>query len=280
MQLIDGKKLAADLVDYLASKIEAEKYKLTVCIYTSGEDPASQIYIRNKKKVLEKAGVQVKIIEIPICWDQQDLIESIQQSNQDPSITGILVQLPLSERFDEDIITNAVVPEKDLDGFTDVNLGKLFTGKPYLAPCTPKGIVYALKMYNINLRGANVVIVGRSNIVGKPLAALLTNLDATVTLCHSKTKNLKDITSKADILIAAIGKPNFITKDMIKKDSILIDVGINRIEDKKIVGDVDFESVKNKASLITPVPGGVGPLTVAMVLDNAVTIEEKKRRLS
>lgn len=274
MKYVDGKRLADNLVAKYAEEIKAMQLHSppTIVICTSGEDPASQIYIQNKQKMLEKAGIVVRVFQIPLDWNQKDLVHCLQAYNAVKHISGVLVQLPLPERFDTDVIINTVAPEKDLDGFTYENLGKLFSGKPNLIPCTPKGIIYALREYNVAIAKSNVVIVGRSNIVGKPLASLFTNLDATVTLCHSKTKNLAEVTKQADILVAAVGKPNFITADMIKKGAVVVDVGINRLENKKIVGDVDVQGLEQVASLVTPVPGGVGPLTVAMLLSNVVQI--------
>ena len=277
--IIDGKQLALKLTEDV-TKENAEYCKRhappCLAVIASGEDPASQVYIKMKKRALEKAGMQSKTISYPAAVSERELLQCIQTLNADDTVDGILIQLPLPASLDKRRILAALDPQKDVDGFTAENLGRLLTDEPRFIPCTPQGILYALREYRIPISGAAAVIVGRSTIVGKPLAALLTVLDATVTLCHSKTENLATITRRADILIAAAGSPALITGDMIKQGAAVIDVGINRVPDpsspkgKKLTGDVDFESALKKAAWITPVPGGVGPLTVAMVLKNTL----------
>lgn len=277
--IIDGKQLALKLTeDVTKENAEYCKHHAPPClaVIASGEDPASQVYIKMKKRALEKAGMQSKTISYPAAVSERELLQCIQTLNADDTVDGILIQLPLPASLDKRRILAALDPQKDVDGFTAENLGRLLTDEPRFIPCTPQGILCALREYRIPISGAAAVIVGRSTIVGKPLAALLTALDATVTLCHSKTENLATITRRADILIAAAGSPALITGDMIKQGAAVIDVGINRVPDpsspkgKKLTGDVDFESALKKAAWITPVPGGVGPLTVAMVLKNTL----------
>ena len=278
-QIIDGKKLAETLTQAVTRENAAYCKKHPqpcLAIVSSGSDPASQVYIKTKIKALEKAGMQSRIIPYADTISEQDLSACVQTLNTDDTIDGILVQLPLPYPLESRRILAPLDPTKDVDGFTAENLGRLLTGSPGFIPCTPQGILYALREYGIPLSGAHAVIVGRSAIVGKPLAALLTAADATVTLCHSKTKDLAAITRQADILIAAAGHPALITGSMIKKGAAVIDVGINRIPDStapkgsRLTGDVDFESAAEQAGWITPVPGGVGPLTVAMVLRNTL----------
>ncbi len=279
MKIIDGKALAGALYEQLAEK--TAEYSRThqppcLAVVSAGDDPASKIYITSKQKALEKAGMQCKHCGFDASVTQEKLIAVIEGLNADKTVHGILVQLPLPHSVDTDAVMQTVSPEKDIDGFTPVNLGKLLAGKPAFVPCTPQGVMYALEESGIPVSGAHVVIVGRSAIVGKPLAALLTNAHATVTLCHTKTKDLGAYTRHADIVISAAGSPNLITADMIQDGAAVIDVGINRIKDSthpkgsRLAGDVDFESVKEKAGFITPVPGGVGPLTVAMVVRNTL----------
>ena len=277
--IIDGKKLAQQLTEAITK--ETADYcthypQPCLAIVSSGTDPASQVYIKTKLRALETAGMQSRVISFSESISETELTACINQLNHDDKVDGILVQLPLPSPLDSGRILASLDPHKDIDGFTAENLGRLLTGYPRFIPCTPQGIMYALQEYNIPIRGAHAVIVGRSAIVGKPLAALLTTADATVTLCHSKTHNLAAITRHADILIAAAGRPALITGDMVKEGAAVIDVGINRIADpaaprgNRLVGDVDFEAAAMRAAWITPVPGGVGPLTVAMVLRNTL----------
>lgn len=278
-QIIDGKRLAEQLTQAVTRENTAyctRHPQPCLAIVSSGTDPASQVYIKTKMKALEKAGMQSRIIPYSQTISEEELTACVQTLNADDTVDGILIQLPLPYPLDSRRILAPLAPHKDIDGFTPENLGRLLTGKPGFIPCTPQGILYALREYGIPLSGAHAVIVGRSAIVGKPLAALLTAADATVTLCHSKTKDLAAITRQADILIAAAGHPGLITGSMIKKGAAVIDVGINRIPDpsapkgSRLTGDVDFESAAEQAGWITPVPGGVGPLTVAMVLRNTL----------
>lgn len=278
-QIIDGKKLAEQLTETVTQEnTEYCKHHPQPClaIVSSGSDPASQVYIKSKIRALEKAGMQSKIISYTETVNEQALIARIHALNTDDTVDGILVQLPLPSPLDSRRVLAHLDHRKDIDGFTAENLGKLLTGSPGFIPCTPQGIMYALQAYGIPINGAHAVIVGRSTIVGKPLSALLTAADATVTLCHSKTKDLATLTRQADILIAAAGHPALISGDMVKEGAAVIDVGINRIPDPsspkntRLIGDVDFQSVAQRASRITPVPGGVGPLTVAMVLRNTL----------
>lgn len=278
-QIIDGKRLAEQLTQAVTRENAAyctRHPQPCLAIVSSGTDPASQVYIKTKIKALEKAGMRSRIIPYSQTISEEELTACVQTLNTDDTVDGILIQLPLPYPLDSRRILAPLAPHKDIDGFTPENLGRLLTGRQGFIPCTPQGILYALREYGIPLSGAHAVIVGRSAIVGKPLAALLTAADATVTLCHSKTKDLAAITRQADILIAAAGHPGLITGSMIKKDAAVIDVGINRVPDpsapkgSRLTGDVDFESAAEQAGWITPVPGGVGPLTVAMVLRNTL----------
>ena len=278
-QIIDGKKLAEELTQAVTQENAVyckEHPQPCLAIVSSGSDPASQVYIKTKVRALEKAGMQSRIIPYSQTISEQELTACVQTLNADDTVDGILIQLPLPYPLDSRRILAPLDPAKDVDGFTPENLGRLLIGSQGFIPCTPQGIMYALQQYGIPLSGAHAVIVGRSAIVGKPLAALLTAADATVTLCHSKTKDLAALTRQADILIAAAGHPALITGSMIKKGAAVIDVGINRVPDStapkgsRLTGDVDFESAAEQAGWITPVPGGVGPLTVAMVLRNTL----------
>ena len=278
-QIIDGKKLADVLTQAITQENAAyckDHPQPCLAIVSSGSDPASLVYIKTKMRALEKAGMQSRIIPYSATISERELAACVHALNEDTTIDGILIQLPLPYPLDSNRILAPLNPAKDVDGFTPENLGRLLTGSPGFIPCTPQGILYALQKYGIPLSGAHAVIVGRSAIVGKPLAALLTAADATVTLCHSKTHNLAEITRQADIVIAAAGHPALITGSMIKKGAAIIDVGINRIPDpespkgSRLTGDVEFESAVEQAGWITPVPGGVGPLTVAMVLRNTL----------
>ena len=272
-QIIDGKELAKHIREELKEEVKelknAEIYpKLAVIMV--GDDPASKVYVRNKSRACEDVGIEYEEYLLPAKTTREELLELIEKLNNDERVHGILVQSPLPERLDANEAFRTILPKKDVDGFHPVNVGKLSLNQDCFVSCTPYGIIKMLETYNIPIEGANAVIIGRSNIVGKPLAQCLLNKNATVTICHSKTKNLKEITKKADILIAAIGKPKFVTEDMVKENAIVIDVGINRNEEGKLVGDTDFENIKEKVSFITPVPGGVGPMTIAMLMYNVV----------
>ncbi len=275
-RILEGKYFAQQFKEEAARKAEdlRKEYGLTpgLAVILVGENPASQVYVRNKHKTCEELGIRSEVITMPEDTGKEELLAKIDELNADSSIHGILVQLPLPEaiRKDEEEVLNSIDPRKDVDGFHPVNVGKLVTGAPALVPCTPAGCIRMLELAEIPMDGRRAVVIGRSNIVGKPMLHLLLAKHATVTICHSHTKNLADITREADILVAAIGKPNFVTADMVKPGAAVIDVGINRIAPKKLVGDVDFEAVKEIAGAITPVPGGVGLLTVAMLMENVV----------
>ena len=271
--IIDGKELAKKVRSNL--KIECEELrkkgiKSKLAVIMIGDDPASKVYVRNKSRACEDVGIEYEEHLLNSSITQKELIDLIKKLNEDKTINGILLQSPIPSNLDINEAFRTIVPEKDVDGFNPVNVGKLVLNQDTFVSCTPYGIMKMFEEYNIDLTGKNVVILGRSNIVGKPLIHCCLNKNATVTTCHSKTQNIKEITSKADILISAIGKANFVTEDMVKQNAVIIDVGINRKDDGKITGDVDFESVKEKASYITPVPGGVGPMTVAMLMNNVI----------
>ena len=271
--IIDGKELAKHIREELKEEVKklknAEIYpKLAVIMV--GDDPASKVYVRNKSRACEDVGIEYEEYLLPAKTTREELLELIEKLNNDERVHGILVQSPLPEGLDANEAFRTILPKKDVDGFHPVNVGKLSLNQDCFVSCTPYGIIKMLEAYNVPIEGANAVIIGRSNIVGKPLAQCLLNKNATVTICHSKTKNLKEITKKADILIAAIGKPKFVTEDMVKENATVIDVGINRNEEGKLVGDTDFENIKEKVSFITPVPGGVGPMTIAMLMYNVV----------
>ena len=278
MRLIDGKQIAATIKEEVRQQINKLITKgivPTLAIVQVGDNPSSNIYIRNKLKLLESLNCKGLLYKFPDSISENDLIKEIHKLNDDENINGILVQLPLTKQINEEHILDKISCEKDVDCFSLKNVGKLWTAKKHdinLKQCTPAAVVELLKRSNVNLDGANIVIVGRSNIVGKPLAALLLLENATVTICHSHTKNLAEICSNADILVTAIGSPRFFNKNFVKQGAIVIDVGINRLPNNKICGDVDFEDVKNKVDLITPVPGGVGPMTVMMVMINLISL--------
>lgn len=271
-QILDGKKLATDVRANIAQEIEQLKTKGIIpglAVVLVGEDPASQVYVRNKEQACQTVGINSFMYRLPADTNQDTLLELIQELNANPAVHGILVQLPLPRQIDPDIVLQAIDPAKDVDGFHPFNVGRLMAGLKTFVPCTPRGIMHLLAAYNIPLAGKHAVVVGRSNIVGKPMAHLLLARDATVTICHSKTTRLKDFTKSADILVAAVGRPHLITADMVKPGAVVVDVGINRLPEG-LVGDVDFDAVKEVASYITPVPGGVGPLTIAMLLQNTM----------
>ncbi|HJD46999.1 MAG TPA: bifunctional methylenetetrahydrofolate dehydrogenase/methenyltetrahydrofolate cyclohydrolase FolD [Candidatus Mediterraneibacter norfolkensis] len=272
-QLIDGKRISQEIKDEL--KIEVQKMEeqgISVClaVVQVGNDPASTVYVRNKKKACAYVGIESRAYELPEETTEEELVRLVEELNQDASVNGILVQLPLPSHIDEDRIIRTISPDKDVDGFHPVSVGRLWIGEKGFVSCTPAGIIQLLKRSGIGIEGKNCVIAGRSNIVGKPMAALLLRENGTVTVTHSRTKNLSEITSKADILIAAIGKARFITAEYVKDGAVVIDVGMNRDEEGHLCGDVDFEDVEPKVSAITPVPGGVGPMTIAMLMNNCV----------
>lgn len=273
--ILDGKMLRDKIFESLKAKLDKMQQKPTLAVILVGENPASQIYVRNKKKTAEKLGINSLSIEYPSDILEEELLNKIKELNSDEKVTAILVQLPLPAHINKNRIIDAILPQKDVDGLTPYNLGKLFSGEePYVYPCTPKGILLLLDEYNIKLEGKNIVVVGRSNLVGKPVAQMLLKRNATVTMCHSHTKNLSEITKTADIIVSAVGK-KVIGEKMLKSDCVVIDVGIFRDENGKISGDVDFENVSKTAAYISPVPGGVGPMTIASLMLNTVELARK-----
>lgn len=273
--ILDGKKLRDKIVENLKAKVDTFEEKPTLVVILVGENPASKIYVNNKKKMAEKIGIHSEVINYPANITEAELLDKIEELNNNKKVTAILVQLPLPKHISKDNVMNKIIPSKDVDGFTPYNFGKLFSGEtPTVYPCTPKGILLLLDEYNIEIEGKHVVIVGRSNIVGKPLSQMMLNKNATVTICHSHTKNLSQITKTADILVSAVGK-NIIEGEMLKTDCVIVDVGIFKDENGKTRGDVDFESASKIASFISPVPGGVGPMTIASLMLNTVELFEK-----
>lgn len=273
--ILDGKKLRDKIIENLKAKVDTFDEKPTLVVILVGENPASKIYVNNKKKMAEKIGIHSEVINYPANITEAELLDKIEELNNNKKVTAILVQLPLPKHISKDNVMNKIIPSKDVDGFTPYNFGKLFSGKtPTVYPCTPKGILLLLDEYNIEIEGKHVVIVGRSNIVGKPLSQMMLNKNATVTICHSHTKNLSQITKTADILVSAVGK-NIIEGEMLKTDCVIVDVGIFKDENGKTRGDVDFESASKIASFISPVPGGVGPMTIASLMLNTVELFEK-----
>lgn len=272
-QIIDGKKISQEIKDELREKMAELKQKgesRCLAVIQVGDDPASSVYVNNKKKACEYIGIDSESYHLPEETTEKELLELIDELNRKPEVNGILVQLPLPKQIDEDKILLAISPEKDVDGFHPVNVGNLSIGRPGFVSCTPAGVIQLLKRSGIEIEGKECVVLGRSNIVGKPMAMLLLRENGTVTVCHSRTKDLKEITKRADILVAAIGKPKFIDADYVKEGAVVIDVGIHRNENGKLCGDVDFESVAPHCAAITPVPGGVGPMTIAMLMNNCV----------
>lgn len=272
-QLIDGKKISAEIKDELkkqVSELKADGKEITLAVIQVGNDPASSVYVGNKKKACEYIGIQSLAYELPEETTEEKLLSIIEELNNRDDVNGILVQLPLPSHINEDKVIETIDSKKDVDGFNPMSVGALSIGKKGFVSCTPAGIIQLLKRSNIEIEGKECVVVGRSNIVGKPMAMLLLRENGTVTVAHSRTKNLKEVTKRADILVAAVGKPKFITADYVKEGAVVIDVGIHRNENNKLCGDVDFESVEPKASAITPVPGGVGPMTIAMLMYNCV----------
>ena len=273
--ILDGKSLRNKILSELKNKLDKFEKKPTLVVILVGENPASKIYVNNKKKTAESLGINSIVINYPDNIEENILLTKIEELNKNSDITAILVQLPLPKHIDKSKIINAISPQKDVDGFTPYNFGRLFEGEePFVYPCTPKGIIRLLDEYKIPLEGQHAVIVGRSNIVGKPLSQMLLNRNATVTICHSRTKNLAEITKTADILISAVGG-KIIGKNMLKSNCVVVDVGIFKDENGKTRGDIDFENVASVASYISPVPGGVGPMTIAMLMSNTVELFEK-----
>lgn len=272
-KIIDGKAISAQIKQEVAAKVADMKNngkEVCLAVIIVGEDPASKIYVANKKRACEQLGICSLEYALSGESTQREVIDLINKLNADDKVNGILCQLPLPKHIDEATVTSAIVPHKDVDGFHPVNAGKLLRGEKALLPCTPAGIIQMLERENIDISGKSCVVIGRSNIVGKPAALLMLSKNATVTVCHSRTANLKEICAGADILISAIGKPKFVTADMVKQGAVVIDVGINRNAEGKVCGDVDYDAVCQKASAITPVPGGVGPMTIAMLMHNTL----------
>ena len=277
--IIDGKIISSSVKEKIKSEVNALKekgIKPGLVVIKVGDDPASAVYVRNKKRACEEFGIYSEEYALPEQTTEKELLDLIKELNTREDIDGILCQLPLPKHLNETAVINAISPEKDVDCFHPENVGKVLIGEDGFKPCTPAGVIEMLKYSGVEIAGKNCVVLGRSNIVGKPMALLLLAENGTVTVCHSKTKNLKDITKKADILIAAIGKAKFVTADMVKKGAVVIDVGINRDENGKLCGDVDFNKVSKKALAISPVPGGVGLMTVTMLMQNTLTSAKKK----
>ena len=274
-EIINGKivaqKLRGDIAEEI-SKFKAE-YGVTpgLAVIVVGNDPASAVYVRNKHKACLDVGIESYQIELPQETTEEELLAKIDALNSDKRVNGILVQLPLPKHIDQERVINTILPEKDVDAFHPINVGKIMIGNYSFLPCTPAGVMELLKHYNINIQGKDCVVIGRSNIVGKPMSMLLMEKNGTVTVCHSKTQNISEICQRADIIVVAIGKPEFLRADMIKPGAVIIDVGINRTDDGRLVGDVAFDEVCNIASAVTPVPGGVGPMTITMLLKNTIT---------
>lgn len=274
MQIIDGKKVSAEVKETVRQQtIELkETYGITpgLAVVIVGDDPASRVYVNNKKKACEAVGFVSEEYALPAETTQEQLLNLVKELNEKKAINGILVQLPLPKHLDDKVVIEAINPEKDVDAFHAVNVGKIMLGEYDFLPCTPAGVMEMLYSYNIDVCGKNCVVIGRSNIVGKPMGMLLLHENGTVTICHSKTKNLADVCSQADILVAAVGIPKFVKPEMVKDGAVVIDVGMDRDENGKLCGDVDFEAVKDKCSYITPVPGGVGPMTIATLMKNTL----------
>lgn len=281
--IIDGKELAKKIRANLMIECDELKKKginPKLAVIMVGDDPASKVYVRNKSKACVDVGIEYKEYLLDTNISQKDLVDLIKKLNKENKINGILLQSPIPSKLDINEAFRTIAPEKDVDGFNPTNVGRLVLNQDTFVSCTPYGIMKMFEEYSIDLNQKNVVILGRSNIVGKPLIHCCLNKNATVTTCHSKTKNIKEIASKADILISAIGKANFVTADMVKENAVVIDVGINRMENGKITGDVDFENVKLKASYITPVPGGVGPMTIAMLMNNVIKATKRQHSMN
>ncbi len=282
MNIIDGKAISAKTKEELKLEVAALKEKgvsVGLAVIIVGDDPASRVYVNNKKKACELLGIYSEEYALPAETDMDSLLGLISELNGRSDINGILCQLPLPRHLDEKAVINAISPEKDVDAFHPVNVGKIMIGDFDFLPCTPAGVMRLLDESGVEIEGKNCVVIGRSNIVGKPMSMLLLHRNATVTICHSRTQNLKDVTSKADILVAAVGRANFVTPDMVKEGAVVIDVGINRLDNGKLCGDVDFDNVCEKCSFITPVPGGAGPMTIAMLMANTVTAAKKQNNL-
>lgn len=282
MELLNGKELAQKLQQEMTQEVTELKEKGLqpgLAVILVGEDPASQVYVRNKERAANNIGMYSVVYRLPETTSEAYLIAKIEELNQDDKIHGILVQLPLPKHINEDLVLDTISPEKDVDGFHPMNLGNLFAGKPTMIPCTPAGIMELIKLSGLDLAGKNAVIIGRSNIVGKPMAHLLLQANATVTICHSKTKDLPKVAKQADVLVVAIGRANFVTADFVKEGAVVIDVGINRDENNKLTGDVKFDEVAPLTSYITPVPGGVGPMTITMLMRQTIDAAKRKENV-
>lgn len=278
-KLINGKEISEYIKNSVKNEVEILKQQgvsVGLAVIIVGDNPASKVYVANKEKACEALGIKSYKYALPESTTNEDLLKLIDELNLNKDIDGILCQLPLPKHLDEKIIINRILPEKDVDAFHPQNVGKIMIGDFDFLPCTPAGVIEMLKYENIDMSGKNCVVIGRSNIVGKPMSMLLLHNNATVTICHSKTKNLKEICANADILVVAIGRAKFVTADMVKEGAVVIDVGMNRDENGKLCGDVDFEAVKDKTAFITPVPGGVGPMTIAMLMKNTLTAAKNK----
>ncbi len=281
-KLIDGKIISAAVKDAVAKETAELKEKGVIpglAVIIVGEDPASKVYVANKEKACQQMGFASWKYALPEDTTEEELLALIRKLNNDPEVNGILCQLPLPKHLDEELVINTIIPEKDVDAFHPQNVGKIMTGNYDFLPCTPAGIMEMLKYENIDITGKECVVIGRSNIVGKPMAMLLLHKNGTVTICHSRTKDLAEVCRRADILVAAVGRANFVTADMVKEGAVVIDVGINRLENGKLCGDVNFAEVEPKASYITPVPGGVGPMTIATLMKNTLTAAKKQNNL-
>ena len=278
--IIDGKLVSQAIRDSIKDEVSALKAELGIipglAVVLVGDDPASAVYVRNKRKACIDAGIESYVITLPADTNEEDLLAKIDELNADKNVNGILVQLPLPKHICEDNVINRISPEKDVDAFHPVNVGKILIGNYDFLPCTPAGIMDLLSFYNIDVEGKECVVLGRSNIVGKPMSLLLLGKNGTVTTCHSRTKNLSEVTKRADILVVAIGRAEFVTADMVKPGAVVIDVGINRLANGKLVGDVKFDEVSAISSAITPVPGGVGPMTITTLLKNTLTAARKQ----
>lgn len=277
-KIIDGKEVAASVRESIKKEVEVlekDGKKTGLAVIIVGNNPASRVYVNNKKKGCAEVGMESFEYALPEETTTDELLELVEKLNNDTAVDGILCQLPLPKQIDEKKVLNAIAPNKDVDAFHPVNTGHIMIGDHSFLPCTPAGIMEMLKYYNISVEGKECVVIGRSNIVGKPMAMLLLGQNGTVTICHSRTKNLKEVTRRADILVAAVGKAYFVTEDMVKDGAVVIDVGMNRNAEGKLCGDVDFEAVKDKCSFITPVPGGVGPMTITMLLKNTLTASKE-----
>lgn len=281
-QIIDGKQISAAVKAEVAKEVAALKEKgiqVGLAVVIVGNNPASRVYVNNKKKACAVCGIESYEYALPEDTTESELLALVEQLNRDPKVNGILVQLPVPPQIDDHRIIAAIAPEKDVDAFTEGNVGKIMIGEYNLLPCTPAGCLDLIDSTGVSIEGKNCVVIGRSNIVGKPMAMLLLHRNGTVTICHSRTKNLREICSQADILVAAVGKAGFVTADMVKEGAVVIDVGMNRNAEGKLCGDVDFEAVEKKAGYITPVPGGVGPMTIATLMRNTLTAAKVQNHL-